>query len=339
MGRKRDLTDVETAPSAEPSCNMLIDEFLHSLLDRPAHQAQDARDPISLPAIRTWCDVIGELNPVFTGDGMGAVAPPATMQMWTFPGLLPGRSPDAGPAMPGDLDAEARATLATFGYTGTLATTTDQEFLQPMRPGDRISLRDRYTDVSEEKHTALGPGYFLTTQAEYTNSEGVVIGRMTVTALHFRPHQSGALAAPMSAPDSVPKAVPGLLAQLGAGVQLNVVRIPVTPTLIIGGALATRDYYPVHHDRDFARAHGNPDILMNILTTNGLLARVVGEWTGGAGLVRLKTNLRAPAYAHDTLELHGLVTSIADGHASISVRAVMSAGPHAEALAVVRLAG
>ena len=46
----------------------------------------------------------------------------------------------------------------------------------------------------------------------------------------------------------------------------------VTSTRIVAGAIASRDFMPVHHDRDYARAQGAPDIFMNILTTNGLCA-------------------------------------------------------------------
>src|SRR6202008_2184839 len=96
--------------------------------------------------------------------------------------------------------------------------------------------------------------------------------------------------------------------RLAAGAAAEAVVVPVTPTQIISGALATRDFYPVHHDRDFARAHGNADFLMNSLTTNGILARIAGEWTAQAPLLRLTTRIIAPAYAHDELSVTGSVT-------------------------------
>ena len=95
----------------------------------------------------------------------------------------------------------------------------------------------------------------------------------------------------------------------------------MTVTLIIAGACATRDFYPVHHDRDFARAHGNTDILMNILTTNGLLARVIGEWTSNARLHQLFTRLRSPAYPYDELSVTGAISSVRDGRAELAVQA------------------
>ena len=115
--------------------------------------------------------------------------------------------------------------------------------------------------------------------------------------------------------------------------------VPATPTQIIAGALATRDFYPVHHDRDFARAHGNSDLLMNILTTNGLLSRIVGEWFEQAPLLALSTRLVAPAYAHDELSVSGEVTSIDDGVAEVAIRAALRHGVHADAVARVAVAG
>ena len=47
--------------------------------------------------------------------------------------------------------------------------------------------------------------------------------------------------------------------------------IPITVALITSGAIATRDFFPGHHDKDAANELGSPHIFMNILTTNGLV--------------------------------------------------------------------
>ena len=56
---------------------------------------------------------------------------------------------------------------------------------------------------------------------------------------------------------------------ISVGDEVTPLEIPLTTTLIVAGAIASRDYMPVHHDRDFANSQGAPDIFMNILTTNG----------------------------------------------------------------------
>jgi hypothetical protein len=256
--------------------------------------------------------------------------------MGTIPGLESGRPPSAVPARAGDLDEEVRARLAAFGYAGTLAATTDQEFLSDLRVGDRLVAEDVYIGVGDRKNTALGPGYFVTHRTSYTTTGGELVGRMTTTILHFRPRPAAALADPAPAPAGPPGLASHATAgDLVEGARFGPVAIPVTATLIIAGACATRDFYPVHHDRDFARSHGNTDILMNILTTNGVLARVIGEWTTNAPLRRLFTRLRAPAHPYDELSVAAAIRAVGDGQAELAVRAATRAGVHADVIAVV----
>ena len=92
------------------------------------------------------------------------------------------------------------------------------------------------------------------------------------------------------------------------GQQLPVLEIDVSTALIVATALASRDYQNVHHDRDQAVALGSQDIFMNILTTNGLVGRLVTDWTGPAGeLKRVNIRLGAPNYAGDKMRLSGTV--------------------------------
>jgi len=46
-----------------------------------------------------------------------------------------------------------------------------------------------YQDVSEEKKTALGTGYFLTWVITYTDQNGEVLGRQRFRVLRFRPER------------------------------------------------------------------------------------------------------------------------------------------------------
>jgi uncharacterized OB-fold protein/acyl dehydratase len=105
--------------------------------------------------------------------------------------------------------------------------------------------------------------------------------------------------------------------------------LDVTPTRIVSTAIATRDFYPVHHDRDFAVRGGNKDIFLNILTTTGLVQRYVTDWAGPEALVRsVSIRLGVPCYAGDTLTFSGQVTGT-DGAAQIvSVIGACSLGNH-----------
>jgi hypothetical protein len=105
--------------------------------------------------------------------------------------------------------------------------------------------------------------------------------------------------------------------------------VPLTPTLIVSTAIATRDFQDVHHDRDVAQAAGSKDIFMNILTTNGLVERFVTDWAGHDVDVRgIAIRLGAPAYPYDTLTFTGIVSSIEDGVATIDVVGSVSLGDH-----------
>jgi uncharacterized OB-fold protein/acyl dehydratase len=89
----------------------------------------------------------------------------------------------------------------------------------------------------------------------------------------------------------------------------------VTPTLVVSTAIATRDFYPVHHDHEFAIRSGSKDIFLNILTTTGLVQRYVTDWAGPEALVRsVSIRLGVPCYAGDTLTFSGQVTDTGSAH-------------------------
>lgn len=118
---------------------------------------------------------------------------------------------------------------------------------------------------------------------------------------------------------------------VAVGDELPPVNVPVTVPLIVGGALATRDYFPGHHDLEAARALGSPHIFMNILTTNGLVQGFVENWAGPAcRLASLKIKLGAPNYPGDTMKFTGSVTERREADRSIEVtlKGTNGMGPH-----------
>jgi 3-oxo-4,17-pregnadiene-20-carboxyl-CoA hydratase beta subunit len=95
------------------------------------------------------------------------------------------------------------------------------------------------------------------------------------------------------------------------GEELPELAVPLTRTLIVAGAIASRDYQDVHHDPELARERGSDDVFMNILTTNGLVGRFVTDWAGPAAVLdRVAIRLGAPNYPGDTMILHGTVTEV-----------------------------
>jgi acyl dehydratase len=109
--------------------------------------------------------------------------------------------------------------------------------------------------------------------------------------------------------------------------------IPVTPTRVVAGALASRDFMPVHHDRDYANQQGAPDIFMNILTDTAYCSRFLTDWAGPDAMIhRLAIRLGVPVHPGHTLTYTGEVTGVTreGGLAIIDVtlRAVNDLGEH-----------
>jgi hypothetical protein len=99
-----------------------------------------------------------------------------------------------------------------------------------------------------------------------------------------------------------------------SGDQLPPLEIPITRTLVVAGAIASRDYQDVHHDAELARQKGSPDIFMNILTTNGLVGRYITDHFGPrAALRQVAIRLGGPNYPGDTMVLTGTIEAVTAG--------------------------
>ena len=130
--------------------------------------------------------------------------------------------------------------------------------------------------------------------------------------------------------------------EVAVGDVLPNLPIPVTRTLIVATALASRDYQDVHHDPELARERGSKDIFMNILTSNGLVDRYVTGWAGPAAVVKaIRIRLGAPNHPGDTMVLTGTVTAKSDGdrRVEIAVTGTNSLGAHVTGSVSVRLPG
>ena len=130
--------------------------------------------------------------------------------------------------------------------------------------------------------------------------------------------------------------------EVAVGDELPPFELPVTSTVIVAGAIASRDFMPAHHDAEFARAQGAPDLFMNILTTNGYVARFVSDWAGPEAMIRkISIRLGAPAVPGQPLRFSGQVKqAIVEGDEcviEVAVRAANDLGDHATGSVVVSL--
>jgi acyl dehydratase len=130
------------------------------------------------------------------------------------------------------------------------------------------------------------------------------------------------------------------ISQVKVGEELPPLDVPLTAAIIVGGALASRDYTPVHHDRSAAQAAGMSDVFMNILTTNGFVGRYVSDWAGpDAAIRKVAIKLGGPNLPGDIMKMRGKVAKVdaASGQVEVEVAAKNAWGDHATGTVVVAL--
>lgn len=114
----------------------------------------------------------------------------------------------------------------------------------------------------------------------------------------------------MTAPaGTTPKLLHG---DVSIGDSLPVLRYDVTATTVVLGALASRDWRPMHHDKDFAvNRNGTRDIFLNTPNQAAWFERFVTDFTGPHGrLGRVTFRMKGSVFPGDTMELHGLVEDV-----------------------------
>lgn len=107
---------------------------------------------------------------------------------------------------------------------------------------------------------------------------------------------------------------------VAVGERLPPLKIDVTAGLIVGGAIASRDFTPVHHEKAAAQAAGLPDVFMNILTSNGLMYRFVTDWSGPeTTLKRIDVKLGAPNLPGMVMTITGEVVAKDDAAGTVDI--------------------
>lgn len=130
--------------------------------------------------------------------------------------------------------------------------------------------------------------------------------------------------------------------KLKVGDAVTPLKLDLTATFVVAGAVATRDFMPVHHDRDYAASQGSPNIFLNILSDTGFCTRFLTDWAGPEAMVRkIAIRLGVPAYAGSKLEYTGSVTALSEqdgeGLVEIAFRAANDQGDHVSGTAVIGL--
>ena len=171
---------------------------LRALVGRPtggSGMPSVAPDPVNQPMIRHWAHALNDMNPVYLDPDFaassrfgGVVSPPVMLQTWTMPApKLEGIRERGG--VPVEITDSPTQFLDDAGFTSTVATNSEFEIERYPRLGDVVSATSVFEDVSDEKKTALGTGYFLTWLITYRDQNAEVLGRQRFRVLRFRPER------------------------------------------------------------------------------------------------------------------------------------------------------
>jgi acyl dehydratase len=97
---------------------------------------------------------------------------------------------------------------------------------------------------------------------------------------------------------------------VNVGDTLPELAYPVTATTVVLGALAARDWRPMHHDKDFAvNRNGTQDIFLNTPNQAAWFERFITDWTGPYGrLQRMTFRMLGSVFPGDTMVFRGTVT-------------------------------
>lgn len=105
---------------------------------------------------------------------------------------------------------------------------------------------------------------------------------------------------------------PVLLGDVSVGDRLPELAVEVTPTTVVLGALASRDWRPMHHDFRFAtERNGVADIFLNTPNQAAWFERYVTDWTGPLGRPgRMTFRMRDSVFPGDRMVFAATVTGV-----------------------------
>ncbi|MBW2396425.1 MAG: hypothetical protein JRG95_19410 [Deltaproteobacteria bacterium] len=131
--------------------------------------------------------------------------------------------------------------------------------------------------------------------------------------------------------------------QVKEGDELPPLSVDVTATTIVLGALASRDWRPMHHDKDFAiNRNGTPDIFMNTPNQASWFERYLSDWAGPTGrLGRIKFRMHNSVFPGDTITFKGVVDKVETdvvGCSWASVSLVLKTGDQVDTTFSARIA-
>ena len=133
-----------------------------------------------------------------------------------------------------------------------------------------------------------------------------------------------------------------LFDQVSVGEKVPELEVEVSATTVVLGALASRDWRPMHHDKDFAIGRaGTPHIFMNTQNQAAWFERFLTDWTGPRGrLGRMQFQMKKPVSPGDRMVLSGVVEGIDSDDAGfgwLEIAVQLSAGGEVKTRCTARI--
>jgi uncharacterized protein len=172
----------------------VLRQRLAALVGKPMGSGQPLRapDPVNQPMIRHWAHALEDMNPAYLDPGFaaqsrygGIVSPQVMLQTWTMQSpKLTGIRERGG--VPIEVSKNPLEFLDEAGYTGIVATNSEFEIERYPRLGDELTAETVFDEISDEKKTAMGDGFFVTWLTTYRDQNGEVVGRQRFRTLRFK---------------------------------------------------------------------------------------------------------------------------------------------------------
>ena len=256
---------------------------------------------------RFWCEMVEDPNPIYFNEAFPRstwlkepFAPPAMLFTWGMQPVWPEE----------DRHHSMISRLQFPGCSATLAVNATQEYTQPLRYGDRLTITNQIASIGEDKTTRLGTGHFVVMLDTFRNQRDEVAGTHSFTLFMYAPSPppgrdtyGQSLSSVRQRPDPASNAPDN-------GKTLPPIILPLTLRRAAQAVAGTRDYYPFHHDEKFARENGAEGIFFNTMFLQAFAGRCATEWFGNdAFLRRLEIAMRGSNYVGRTLTVEARETS------------------------------
>ncbi len=146
-----------------PEEQKVFEDKIYAYVGRQVCPRTAAKDATNPAMIRHWAEAIGDSNPAYQDATWAAnssrgqlIAPPAMMYVWGQEGSVV-----ATESRPSDPQSDLVELFNDHGYTGVLGTNVKQEYVKEAAVGDTVYMEMVIDNISEQKATARGIGYFL----------------------------------------------------------------------------------------------------------------------------------------------------------------------------------